>query len=785
MRKILILFCLALLLISAVPASASSDPNQNYNTSGIVEYQLSESASYTRSGTFTPAQVFGLYPYQISHRFTDAQYLYMVGFKNELSRKNSAIPVNVQSSFTATVDGIYYGSGQIVLSDRYVDNKVALYYYFNDINSTYAESLTGTKIITISTNLDFVNNVVSRTSQNRDPNEPTAAQPTRAIASGSGNFNSLNGYIFGDVQVITSFGKFYQNPYTYTYNSNTKTFTLSVNRSTSASKLRIYDFSGTEYVNENLYSNARFDLVKPLQNGVILDVTYDFDGGTTRTKQIHLASTTTAPGSSSSSISWDKKTYNKGETGQITYQINNFNDNVFDYYLHIFDSSSTKVNHPISSSSGSYSYTFNPNAISGYYAARIEAYYANGTRVYLEGDSAYYSNEVYRVTFSQHVYTVGDTAIISYYGAPAGSFIYLHGQFNNQDIVTANFTNLSGNGYVTYEFTDNNAGFYYARLIYNSYNLAMDTCKVATGDKASMYGYVYDADTLQPIPGAYVYSQTDGVSDTTDADGFYGVIVSKGYQSIAVSAPGTYQSIIQNVSVAGSTNQNFHLTYIPIEGYARIYGYVYDYNTNMPLTGVSVSATMSNTTMTRTATATTNQYGYYDLIGLPISSTGSIRFQKTGYTDFRGNSILINTSASVQTTLRYHDVFLFPVGSSGGGTGGGTGGGVNITDPSTTPQDFTGIANNLLNFMLKPAFWGFIFWFGGTVAMIQRRDRRGDAAFDLKQVGVVSVILANILAIIGMWAPYTWYVVVVSWLALAVGFVGFGRQIGGSEGGAN
>ena len=782
MKKILIFVC----LLCTLPATASSDPNQDYNTSGKIEFQLSESASYTSSSTYNHYQSFLLYPYRIYHRFTDAQYIYMIGFQNELSRKNSAIPVNLQSSFTATVDGTYYGSGQIVLSDRYQDNKVALYYYFSDINSTYAETLIGDKDIYITTDLDFASNVVSRAVQKREVNAPTSAQPTQAHAATHPNFNSATGYRMGDVHVITSFGKFYQNPYLYSYNANTKTFTINVDRSTSASKLRIYDASGTDYVNENLYSNAHFDLVKPLLDGVILDVSWDIDGGTTKTKQIHLASTTTPSGSSSSSINWDKKTYNKGETGQITYQINGFNDNVFDYYLHIFDSSSTKINHPLSSSEGSYSYTFNPNAISGYYAARIEAYYANGTRVYLEGDSAYYSNEVYRVTFSQPVYTVGDIAVISYYGAPAGSFIYLHGKFNNLDVISANFTNLSGTGYVTYEFTDTNADFYYARLIYDSYNLATDTCKVATGNKASMYGYVYDADTLQPVPGAYVYSQTDGVSDHTDADGFYGLIVSKGYQSIAVSAPGTYQSIVQNVSVAGSTNQNFYLTYIPIEGYARIYGYVYDYNTNMPLTGVSVSATMSNTTMTRTATAATNQYGYYDLVGLPTSSTGSILFQKAGYTDFRGNSILINTSVSVQTLLRYHDVLLFPVGSSnsaaGGGSSGGGGASVNLSAPGTTQYSFSDISNNLLNFMLKPAFWGFIFWSGLVVSLIQRRDRYGDAVMDLKQVGIVAVLLANILAVVGLWAPFTWYIVVVSWLALAIGFVGFGRQFGGGGG---
>lgn len=495
-----------------------------------------------------------------------------------------------------------------------------------------------------------------------------------------------------------------------------------------------------------------------------------------------------APISTYSLVEWDESTYYPSDTGHISYAIYDFNDAVFDYYLHIFDSAETKINLPVSNSSGTYNYEFDINAISGYYAARLEAFYSNGTQIYLEGDSVYYDNNInYRITFDRDVYSKDDVAIISYYNAPVGASITVLGTKDNIDIVDYTFNNITpGSSYVTYEFTDSTADTYSVWLNYGSYNLARDYASVAADDTtASMYGYVYDADTNQPIPGAYVYSQTDGVSDTTDADGFYGMIISKGYQSIAVSAPGTYQSIVQNVSVTSSKSQNFYLTYIPIEGYARIYGYVYNYDTGYPLTGVSVSATMSNTTMTRTATATTNQYGYYDLIGLPISSTGSIRFQKTGYTDFRGNPILINTSASVQNLLRYHDVLLFPVGSSGGGTGGGTGGEVNITDPSTTPQDFTGIANNLLAFMMKPAFWGFIFWFGGTVAMIQRRDGKGDATFDLKQVGVVSVVLANILAIIGMWAPYTWYVVVVSWLALAVGFVGFGRQIGGSQGGAN
>ncbi|WMW24344.1 hypothetical protein RE474_09605 [Methanolobus sediminis] len=91
------------------------------------------------------------------------------------------------------------------------------------------------------------------------------------------------------------------------------------------------------------------------------------------------------------------------------------------------------------------------------------------------------------------------------------------------------------------------------------------------------------------------------------------------------------------------------------------------------------------------------------------------------------------------------------------------------------------IITNLITFLTLPAFWGFILWSGLTIGMIQRRDRNGNAIFDLKQVGIVSVLACNLLAIAGLWRPYTWYVVIVSWLLLAIGFYGVGRKFSGDD----
>lgn len=668
MKKILIFVCLALLLYT-LPATASSDPNQDFNSSGKIEFQLSESASYTSSWIDTPRELYVLHPYRLHHRFTDAQYLYTVGFQNELFRINSAIPVNIQSSFTATVDGKYYGSGQIVLSDRYQDNRVALYYYFSDINSTYAETLIGDKDIYITTDLDFASNVVSRAVQKREVNAPTSAQPTQAHAATHPNFNSATGYRMGDVHVITSFGKIYQNSYLYSYNANTKLFTINVDRSTSASKIHIYDASGTDYVNENLYSNAHFDFVKPLLNGVILDVTWDFDGGTTRSKTIHLASTTQSGGSTPMhSIAWGKSSYSTGETASISYNIDNPDAGTYLYKIRIGDAQNIKRTDNLGTASGTYSYTFPSNSITSTWIAQILAtnIATNQTTILATAGTKFTGQDIYSISWSEDVYAYGDTMQISYSNLPTNTLIYVEGSkyvtnpagYRDTEVVYTNSYTRTGSGTITFTTPSSTATNYMVLANYNNYTLGRDYCQVAAGENmVYLTGVVRDAETGARIEGAFV--TLDNLGPYTNELGAYSILKQKGVYELDVSADG-YRSYRQSISLYSNTVNDVYLSPAQFEG--NLYGTITDYRTGSALSGVLV--TVKNSTATKTTF--TSSTGFYSINGMVNGTVYSVTATLDGYDPYANKSVTMDQ-------VTWIDIKLVPKGYTGPGSGTDTG----------------------------------------------------------------------------------------------------------------
>lgn len=88
----------------------------------------------------------------------------------------------------------------------------------------------------------------------------------------------------------------------------------------------------------------------------------------------------------------------------------------------------------------------------------------------------------------------------------------------------------------------------------------------------------------------------------------------------------------------------------------------------------------------------------------------------------------------------------------------------------------TEVYNNFLNFMSLPIFWGLIIYIGVVGGLVQK-TRDGEAS--MKGIGVLAFILLQLFAIAGLWAPYTMYIVISSWIILAVFFVGTGRMVTG------
>jgi len=102
-------------------------------------------------------------------------------------------------------------------------------------------------------------------------------------------------------------------------------------------------------------------------------------------------------------------------------------------------------------------------------------------------------------------------------------------------------------------------------------------------------GTVTDFDTALPLVGATV--SVNGVSDVTDASGFYSLEVSPGTYDVTASMAGydseTATGVV--VSVNDTVTQNFALSLTPPE-VGWINGTVTDFDTGLPLAGVSVEA---------------------------------------------------------------------------------------------------------------------------------------------------------------------------------------------------
>ena len=77
--------------------------------------------------------------------------------------------------------------------------------------------------------------------------------------------------------------------------------------------------------------------------------------------------------------------------------------------------------------------------------------------------------------------------------------------------------------------------------------------------------------------------------------------------------------------------------------------------------------------------------------------------------------------------------------------------------------------DNLLYFISLSAFWGFILFI--VVVMVVATNKQASPA-----LGYIAFVVANIEAIIGLWAPFTMYILVLTWVFAGIYFV-FGRKI--------
>jgi hypothetical protein len=81
--------------------------------------------------------------------------------------------------------------------------------------------------------------------------------------------------------------------------------------------------------------------------------------------------------------------------------------------------------------------------------------------------------------------------------------------------------------------------------------------------------------------------------------------------------------------------------------------------------------------------------------------------------------------------------------------------------------------DNIINFLQMPAFWGILIFVFVVIAVAWKAPAA---------VGIVALIISNLEAIIGLWAPYTIYVFIVTWIIAAIFFtLGRDTTTGGNK----
>lgn len=308
-----ILFIMSIVFLM-LPVSAFD----NYATSGTVTYQLQDSLGYNIAEDNYANQIT---PTVIRHRFTDAKILNSL--TNIGAYTFTSDGYSNSTTFTATVDSVYYGSGIASISSV---SGVVYSIDFNVVDKVYADTLTGDKTIDLVFDQSIFNGVTAVVRY--DTIALTSANPTYFDAAGAGTA-AIGAY-------VSSISSYYVHDYVYDYDSSLDFFTLDVDKNDYSSMLYIVNKSGDIYTSDTAYSTTDLSMYKPYNNGVVLSMKVDVDGGTYVNTTIHIGVE-----DQTGSITLDKTSYSQSETMTMTYSIHDFDTITYDYYLDVTTGDST------------------------------------------------------------------------------------------------------------------------------------------------------------------------------------------------------------------------------------------------------------------------------------------------------------------------------------------------------------------------------------------------------------------------------------------------------------
>lgn len=99
---------------------------------------------------------------------------------------------------------------------------------------------------------------------------------------------------------------------------------------------------------------------------------------------------------------------------------------------------------------------------------------------------------------------------------------------------------------------------------------------------------------------------------------------------------------------------------------------------------------------------------------------------------------------------------------------------IEVPDEPVEEIPTQGTIDMVITFLTMPAFWGMIIWVGVVGGASQSN------AVNRSSTGYIAFAFGNILAVVGMFAPYTMYILVILWIGAGV-FFKLGKEAAGSE----
>jgi len=247
MRRLLLF--LLVLAVFIQPAFAYDD----YNTSGSINYQYGQSNSYTL-GTDSNCWYGVVVPTCIHHRFTDAKYfnsLYVSG----IYKRSTGVEytINDYTTFTATVDGIYYGCGIVGMIEDTSTN-ICFDLDFTEINESYADTLSGIHNIVLSYDGSILSDVTRKYLGYPTASAHSNFDTILTSVNPSALESSQNADVYTDCNYFAAWSSAFSNDYDYSYNSTTGLSSINIDKLYSSSKWNIHNFTGGSYFYESAYN---------------------------------------------------------------------------------------------------------------------------------------------------------------------------------------------------------------------------------------------------------------------------------------------------------------------------------------------------------------------------------------------------------------------------------------------------------------------------------------------------------------------------------------------------